>query len=112
MVTGTDFILSDTVDMPPCRFSPDADWAAGVVAESIVRVRNMRDDMQKTLVPLRDRQYLAINPNGDCQGSLRCERLFVYVVQTENGQETLMPEEFREQYLWPNDREKAKIKLD
>ncbi|MCY2991908.1 MAG: hypothetical protein NTY19_29125 [Planctomycetota bacterium] len=40
-------------------------------------------------------------------GSPGVEKEFVYVVQTDAGQETLKPEEFTRKYGWKNDSSKA-----
>ena len=40
-------------------------------------------------------------------GSPGVEKEFVYVVQTDTGQETLAPEEFALKYGWKNDPLKA-----
>ena len=47
-------------------------------------------------------------------GHYRCENKtvedeLVYVVQTEQGQQTLTPPEFAERFGWKNDPEKAKL---
>jgi hypothetical protein len=37
------------------------------------------------------------------------QKEFVYVVQTDTGQETLTPEEFSNRYGWKNDPEKVRL---
>jgi hypothetical protein len=37
------------------------------------------------------------------------ERLLAYVVQTDQGQETLSPQEFAKKYGWKNDPERVRL---
>ncbi len=45
---------------------------------------------------------VAISSEGHFRGSAEIEKQLVYVVQTDDGQETLPPEEFAEKYGWRN----------
>jgi WD40 repeat protein len=58
---------------------------------------------------LPESRYLTVGPDGHYGGSVRIERQLVYVVQTEQGQETLSPEEFTKRYGWKNDPEKVHL---
>ncbi|NQT40344.1 MAG: hypothetical protein HQ581_22815, partial [Planctomycetes bacterium] len=53
-----------------------------------------------------------ISPEGHFTGSPGVEKELVYVVQTEEGQETLSPEEFEQKYGWKNDPAKASGKAE
>jgi WD40 repeat protein/serine/threonine protein kinase len=61
-----------------------------------------------TLVNLRDKQWLAVSPEGHYDGPPDIERELVYVVQTESGQETLSPQQFADKYTWTNDLERLR----
>jgi WD40 repeat protein len=61
-----------------------------------------------TLVPLGS-QWLVIGADGHYRGSPRVERELVYVVQTDQGQETLSPEEFSKKYGWKNDPDRGRL---
>ncbi|MCY2990547.1 MAG: WD40 repeat domain-containing protein [Planctomycetota bacterium] len=75
---------------------------------SLVRLHRIADGaLLRTVVSLRDHQYAVISPEGHFAGSPDVEREFVYVVQTDTGQETLTPEEFTRKYGWTNDPLKA-----
>jgi WD40 repeat protein len=58
---------------------------------------------------LPESRYLAVGLDGHYGGSARLERQLVYVVQTEQGQETLGPEEFTRKYGWKNDPERVHL---
>lgn len=76
--------------------------------ESAIRLRQIEDGkLLQTIVSLRDKQYAAISPDGHFRGSPDVEQEFVYVVQTDQGQETFTPEEFSKRYGWKNDPSKA-----
>jgi len=61
------------------------------------------------LALLTDDKSLIISPTGHYRGTPRVERELVYVVDTDEGQETLTPEEFSQKYGWKNDPTKASI---
>jgi formylglycine-generating enzyme required for sulfatase activity/serine/threonine protein kinase/WD40 repeat protein len=87
-------ITDDIVAMPKAAFVRLSSLASG---------RHLR-----TIVSLRDQQYVTLSPDGHYHGSPGVEKEFVYVVQTDAGQETLTPEEFSKKYGWKNDPSKAK----
>ena len=55
-------------------------------------------------------QSLVISSDGHYIGTPRIEGTFVYVVQTDNGQETFTPEEFSLRYDWKSNP--AKVTLE
>lgn len=74
-----------------------------------IRLSSLASGQQlRTIVSLRDQQYLTLSPDGHYRGSPGVEKELVYVVQTDAGQETLTPEEFSKKYGWKNDPSKAK----
>jgi hypothetical protein len=58
----------------------------------------------------RDGKYALISPDGHFRGSPGVEKELVYVVQTDQGQDTLTPEEFARKYNWKNDPSKVGLK--
>jgi len=90
-------------------FSPDGRLTAAAGA-SMVRLRRLEDgQLLRTLVALREGQHAVVSPEGHWQGAprVRLEEEFVYVVQTDEGQATLTPDEFERQYGWKNDPAKV-----
>jgi hypothetical protein len=78
--------------------------------QSAIRIRQTEDGrLLRTIVSLRDKQYAAISPDGHFSGSPDVEQEFVYVVQTDAGQETFAPAEFAKKYGWKNDPSKVKL---
>ncbi|NUQ64799.1 MAG: protein kinase [Pirellulales bacterium] len=70
----------------------------------IIRLRQTESgQLMRTILCMRDKQYAAISPDGHFRGSPDVEKELVYVVQTDQGQETLSPEEFSKKYGWKND---------
>jgi serine/threonine protein kinase/WD40 repeat protein len=62
------------------------------------------------LVALPDNKALAIMPDGHYRGTPSgMERHLVYVIQTDQGQETLTPEEFTTRYGWKNDPDRVRL---
>jgi hypothetical protein len=58
---------------------------------------------------LRNNEYLTLSPAGHYHGTDRVKRLLIYVVQTDQGQETLTPDELATKYGWKNDPQKASL---
>jgi WD40 repeat protein len=80
-----------------------------VSGDSMLRLYNTEGgQLLRTLLCLRDQKYGVISPDGHFSGSPGVEREFVYVVQTDSGQETLTPEEFARKYGWKNDPSKLR----
>jgi WD40 repeat protein/serine/threonine protein kinase/DNA-directed RNA polymerase subunit RPC12/RpoP len=61
-----------------------------------------------TLVNLRGEQWLVVSPEGHYDGPPDIERELVYVVQSENGQKTLTPQQFAEKYGWKNNPQRVR----
>jgi WD40 repeat protein len=61
------------------------------------------------LLSLPEGQWLAISPEGHYRGSPGVGRELVYVVETDQGQETLTPEEFAAKYGWKNEPDKVRL---
>jgi hypothetical protein len=55
------------------------------------------------LATLRDNQWLAVSSDGHYMGTPGVEAELVYVVETDEGQQTLAPAAFRAKYGWNND---------
>ena len=51
---------------------------------------------------------IAISSDGHYAADFDAEKEIVYVVQTDQGQETLTPEEFSKRYGWKNDPSKVR----
>lgn len=52
-------------------------------------------------------QALALSPEGHYRDTKVIEQLFVYVVETDHGQDMLTPAEFTHKYGWKNDPERV-----
>ena len=69
------------------------------------KVHQLTDDTNAQQV-----KYMTISPDGHYQSpTIGAENLFVYVVQTAEGQETLTGEQFAEKYDWQNDPNKGEF---
>jgi hypothetical protein len=66
--------------------------------EARAAARSSRYEGPKDLTPQTEVYAIACSPDGQCQGSPGVEAGLVYIVQTDDGQETLTPEEFRRKY--------------
>jgi WD40 repeat protein len=76
---------------------------------SFIRLRSLPDGRTLlTLLCLRGGRFVLISPDGHYRGDPGVEKELVYVVQTDQGQETLTPEEFAKRYGWKNDPGKAR----
>jgi WD40 repeat protein len=81
--------------------------------DSFIRLVRMDDgQLLHTLVSLSDGQYAVVSPEGHYRGSPGVEKELVYVVQTDEGQETLNPDEFSTKYGWKNDPDRAREATD
>ena len=60
----------------------------------------------------RTSSYAVVSPEGHFRGSPDVEAKFVYVVQTEQAQETLTPEEFAKRYGWKNDPSLVRLAVE
>jgi WD40 repeat protein/serine/threonine protein kinase len=61
------------------------------------------------LLLLRDGGWLAVGPGGHYHASPGVGRDLVYVVQTDQGQEVVSPEEFEKKYGWTNDPDRVRL---
>jgi hypothetical protein len=52
---------------------------------------------------------LAVGADGHFRGTPRIDKDLVYIVQTEQGQEMLTPEEFAHKYNWTNDPQRVHL---
>ena len=90
-----------------CAFSPDRRLVA-FPGQGLIRLRRLDDGrLLRTILSLRDNQWAVLSPEGHFRGSPGVEKELVYVVQTDEGQETLSPAEFAEKYGWKNDPDKV-----
>ncbi len=88
-----------------CYFAPEGRKVA-FTGGSLVRLRSLDDGrLFYTIVLLSDdpQKCAVVGPTGHYRGPPEAESQFVYVVQTERGQETLTPAEFAAKYGWKND---------
>lgn len=60
-------------------------------------------------MPLLNDHWVPLSADGHYRGTPRVERELVFVVQTDQGQETLTPEEFATKYGWKNDPERVRL---
>ncbi|HPM81753.1 MAG TPA: hypothetical protein PLF81_13690, partial [Candidatus Anammoximicrobium sp.] len=92
--------------------SPDGQLVAWR-GQSVIRLRETeKGQVVCTMLSLRNSQYAAISPDGHFRGSPDVEQELVYVVQTDQGQDTLTPAEFAQKYNWKNDPSKVGLKLE
>jgi hypothetical protein len=67
-------------------------------------------DLLGTIVSLRAGQYAVLESTGHWRGSESAEKEFVYLVETESGDQlTLTPAEFADRFGWKNDPSKATL---
>jgi WD40 repeat protein len=91
--------------------SPDGRYLASfnlVNPGNSIQLRSLEDGRHLcTLLVLRDDQYAFITPEGHWAGTPGIEKELVYVVQTNEQQEVLTPEEFAKRFGWKNNPDKA-----
>ncbi len=92
--------------------SPDEKVLACRVTNTLCLVSTEDGQPLGTLVALRDGQGLKIRPDGHWRGTALAGQYLVYVVQTDEGQETLSAEEFEEKYGWKNDPGKVSMTVE
>ncbi|MBL7040061.1 MAG: protein kinase [Pirellulaceae bacterium] len=93
----------------PGGFSRDGRLLASFYYNTVTVRETLTGRPRGTIVLLRNDEHLTLSPAGHYRGSERVKRLLVYVVQTDQGQETLAPEKFAEKYGWKNDPQKASL---
>jgi len=62
----------------------------------------------RTMLLLPDGQHAVVDSGGHFAGSPGFEEEFLYVVQTDHGQETLTPADFAKMHGWQNDPSKVR----
>jgi WD40 repeat protein len=113
------------VDLPHCRTpkgssisgltrSPDGRLFAVTSSDSCVRIFEPRTNGLRLLFSVLDAAgtTLVFTPDGHYAGSPGIEDDIVYVVETDQGQETLTPAEFAKKYNWKNDPSKVGLKVE
>lgn len=53
--------------------------------------------------------WLALSPDGHYRGGPNVEHELVYVVETDDGQQLLTPDEFAKKYSWQNDPARMRL---
>ncbi len=100
-------ILSCCGGVHALDFSPDGRLLICGGMNGAAQVFDVEKDYQPyiVLLPLQDsgQPGIAINPQGDYRGRPGIEEYLEYVVQTEDGQETLTPKLFANKYGWVNE---------
>lgn len=87
-------------------FSPNGKLVA-CRGDSAVRLRQLDDGrVLRTIVMLSDKRQVVISPDGHHSSSPDVENELVYVALTDDGQETLTPEQFGKRNGWKNNPEK------
>lgn len=96
-------------------FSPDLEtlftFESGFLVPVVIRLWNVTDgSLRGTLIPNQAPQLpLAISAEGHYQATGDATEEIRYVVKTEQGQKTLTPFEFKQQYGWQNDPSKVRF---
>ncbi len=89
-------------------FSPDATRLANGGAPWTVRLFETASGRPLGTVVRLNQGWVVLSADGHCRcENPKVEDELVYVVQTDDGQQTLTPQEFAAKYGWKNDPEKA-----
>jgi hypothetical protein len=103
-------------EVQPLAWSRDGKFLASGVSngEDAVRIWDVgTGNPVAVLFPLREGQGVAFSADGHYRSTpLHIERDIVYVVQTEQGQQTYTPEEFEKKFGWKNDPSKVRLTAD
>ena len=91
------------------EFSPDRRLVSSASGYAVKLWEADTGRLWWTLVPLANDQALTLSAEGHYRGPAETEESLVYVVQTDQGQETLNPEEFSKKYGWKNDPQRIRI---
>jgi len=71
---------------------------------STIRLRSLEDgQLIRTILSLRNQRSLVIQPDGGCQDLREAEEELVFVVQTDQGQQTVTPADFEKKYRSTDD---------
>lgn len=93
------------------QWSGNGKHLAGVENDSVISVWDV-DRAQKLFVVWAGpgEELLVLSPEGHYRGGPDSENELVYVVQTDQGQETFTPAEFSKHFNWKNDPDKVLVK--
>jgi WD40 repeat protein len=95
--------LLKTVPVDGAAFLPQGGVIAARGASLIHLHEEDKGRLLATLLLLRNGQTTLLAPDGQFSGTPGARDEFVYVVATENGQETFTPDEFSRRFGWTND---------
>lgn len=91
-------------------WSSDGGTLAIVPQASTVRLWDMNERKRRgALVMLRGGEGVSFSADGHYRGKQGVDDELVYVVQTDDGQEMLTPDEFAARYSWKNDPERVRL---
>jgi WD40 repeat protein len=91
-------------------WSSDSQALASLGREGALRLWDVKGRRPAGVcLSLDEEQSLAVGSDGHFRASARLGEELVYVVVTDQGQETLGPEEFARKYGWKNDPERVRL---
>jgi WD40 repeat protein len=102
-------LLRTVARVPHGCLSPDGHFCAAVNLNAVSLWDTRTARLRGTVVALDKGDWFVLSPDGHYRGPPVLEQELVYVVVTDDGQKTLTPEEFRQQYGWQNDPSRAKL---
>jgi WD40 repeat protein len=102
-------VLRTVPRVPSGALSPDSRYCAAVHLNAVGLWDTRTARLRGTVVALDKGDWFVLSPDGHYRGPPVLEQELVYVVVTDDGQETLTPEEFRQKYGWQNDPSRAKL---
>jgi WD40 repeat protein len=102
-------VLRTVPRVPSGALSPDSHYCAAVQMNAVSLWETRTARLRGTVVALDKGDWFVLSPDGHYRGPPVLEQELVYVVVTDDGQKTLTPEEFRQQYGWQNDPSRAKL---
>jgi WD40 repeat protein len=98
-----------TAPLRSLTWSPDGKQLAGGGELPTTHIWDVASgQVRKVLIGLPSDEALAVEAGGHYRCTPAVERELVYIVQTDKGQETLLPEEFAIKYKWKNDPQQIK----
>jgi WD40 repeat protein len=89
--------------------SPDGALVAASVSTTLWLWDAETGRRRGALVALGGGEYVSVEPTGHYRGSPGAEAQLVHVVQTEDGQLTLTPQEFAQRFGWQNEPERVRL---
>jgi WD40 repeat protein len=93
-------------------FSPDGRLLADSSGAYTFRVWETTTGRQRGTAVVLSRGAVVVSPEGPYRGDAAAEWQLAYVVETEEGQETLTLEQFEERYGWKNDPRRVQLGRD